>query len=72
MRNGPAAALVAVTAVWGSTFVVVKDAVERMPVTDFLTWRFAIGTLALLALRPASVARRQTSTTVGMIMGRRR
>ena len=32
--------LVAVTAVWGSTFVVVKDAVAKMPVMDFLAWRF--------------------------------
>src|SRR5689334_9579454 len=49
-------ALVGVTAIWGSTFVVVKDAVERMPVTDFLTWRFALAALAMLALRPRSVA----------------
>lgn len=51
-----AGALVAVTAVWGSTFVVVKDAIERMPVVDFLTWRFAIATLAMVALRPRAVA----------------
>ncbi len=48
-------AMVAVTAVWGSTFLVVQDAVDRMPVTDFLTWRFGIATLAMVALRPGSV-----------------
>jgi drug/metabolite transporter (DMT)-like permease len=47
-------ALVAVTAVWGSTFVVVKDAVERMPVMDFLAWRFAIATLVMVVARPRS------------------
>jgi len=48
-------ALVAVTAVWGSTFVVVKDAVERMAVMDFLTWRFAIAALVMTMLRPGAV-----------------
>jgi len=53
----PLVALLVVTAVWGSTFVVVKDAVDRMPVTDFLTWRFGLASLAMLALRPAAVRR---------------
>ncbi|MCU0266958.1 MAG: EamA/RhaT family transporter, partial [Actinomycetia bacterium] len=39
---GATAALVAATAVWGSTFVIVKDAVAAMPVLDFLFWRFAL------------------------------
>ncbi|HEU5024956.1 MAG TPA: DMT family transporter [Spirillospora sp.] len=50
-------ALVGVTAVWGSTFVVVKDAIERMPVMDFLAWRFAIAALVMAAVRPRAVAR---------------
>lgn len=50
-RTGPAAlALVAVTAVWGSTFVVIKDAVTRLPAADFLAVRFAVATLALWTL----------------------
>lgn len=48
-------AMVAVTVVWGSTFLVVQDAVDRMPVTDFLTWRFGLATLAMVVLRPRSV-----------------
>jgi drug/metabolite transporter (DMT)-like permease len=48
--------LVAVTAVWGSTFVVVKDAVARMPVMDFLAWRFAIAAIVMAAARPRAVA----------------
>jgi drug/metabolite transporter (DMT)-like permease len=57
-RGGlPVALLVAVTAVWGSTFVVVKDAVARMPVMGFLAWRFALATLVMLVLRPGAVVR---------------
>src|SRR5438270_5228946 len=47
--------LVAVCVVWGSTFVVVKHAVESMPVMDFLAWRFAIAALAMFVLRPGAV-----------------
>ncbi len=45
-------ALVAVTAVWGYTFLVVQDAVARMPVMDFLAWRFLVGSVVMIALRP--------------------
>jgi len=41
------AALVLVTAVWGVTFVQVKDAVEVYPILPFLALRFAIASLAL-------------------------
>jgi drug/metabolite transporter (DMT)-like permease len=40
-------ALVAVTAVWGLTFVQVKDAVELYPLFPFLALRFGIATLTL-------------------------
>jgi drug/metabolite transporter (DMT)-like permease len=40
-------ALVAVTAVWGVTFVQVKDALELYPLFAFLAVRFAIATLTL-------------------------
>jgi drug/metabolite transporter (DMT)-like permease len=40
-------ALVVVTAVWGVTFVQVKDAVELYPLFAFLAVRFAIASLAL-------------------------
>jgi drug/metabolite transporter (DMT)-like permease len=40
-------ALVVVTAVWGVTFVQVKDAVELYPLFAFLAVRFAIAALAL-------------------------
>ena len=44
-------ALIAVTAIWGSTFLVVKNAVARAPVMDFLAMRFVIGAAVMLALR---------------------
>ena len=40
-------ALIAVTAVWGVTFVQVKDAVALYPLFAFLAVRFAIATAAL-------------------------
>ena len=52
---GATVALVGVTAVWGATFVVVKHAVERMPVMDFLAWRFTIAALAMFAVRPRAL-----------------
>jgi drug/metabolite transporter (DMT)-like permease len=74
MPDRPTLALLGVTAIWGSTFVVVKDAVARMPVTDFLTWRFALAALAMLVLRPRSVtslspAGRRAGVTVGLALG---
>jgi drug/metabolite transporter (DMT)-like permease len=43
----PLAALIAVTAVWGVTFVQVKDAVELYPLFAFLAVRFAIASVTL-------------------------
>ena len=73
MLSKPAVAtilLVAVTAVWGSTFVVVKDAVARMPVMDFLAWRFTIAALAMAAVRPRAVLHLdRRGRTVGVMLG---
>ena len=49
--------LVIMTAVWGSTFVLIKDVVSRMPVADFLAVRFTIAALAMLLLFPRQVWR---------------
>jgi drug/metabolite transporter (DMT)-like permease len=42
--------LLLVTLIWGSTFVMVKDAVSSYPVFPFLTLRFGLATLALLII----------------------
>jgi len=45
---GADAALLLVTLIWGSTFVMVKDAIAQVPVFSFLALRFAFAALALL------------------------
>ncbi len=59
------AALVGVAAVWGATFVMVRDAVATYPVFSFLAWRFAIATVAFAAVFPGTF-RRLTLRTVGV------
>jgi drug/metabolite transporter (DMT)-like permease len=49
------AALIGVTAIWGSTFVMMKDAIERQPVMDFLFTRFTIAAIFMIAIRPRAV-----------------
>jgi drug/metabolite transporter (DMT)-like permease len=44
--------LVAVTAVWGATFVLVRDAVALLPPSAFLAVRFLAAAALLAALRP--------------------
>jgi len=42
--------LLLVTAVWGGTFVMVKDAIRTYPVYQFLALRFSLATLVLLVV----------------------
>ena len=49
--------LICVTAIWGSTFVVVQDAIEKYPVIPFLAIRFIVATITL-----AIVSGRQVMT----------
>jgi drug/metabolite transporter (DMT)-like permease len=49
------AALVAITAVWGWTFLIVKDAIAKMPVMDFLAVRFIVAAVVMFAVRPTSL-----------------
>jgi drug/metabolite transporter (DMT)-like permease len=63
-------ALVLVTAVWGVTFVQVKDAVELYPLFAFLAVRFAI---ASLTLAPVAAPRLRTAgwrpaTALGLLL----
>jgi len=60
------AALILVTAVWGVTFVQVKDAVELYPLVAFLAVRYAI---ASAALAPVSVTRLRTLGRSGLVAG---
>jgi drug/metabolite transporter (DMT)-like permease len=50
-------ALLAITASWGSTFFLIHDLLDRMPVLDFLAVRFSIAAVAILLLSPRAVRR---------------
>jgi drug/metabolite transporter (DMT)-like permease len=50
-------ALLAVTACWGSTFFLIKDLLDRVPVLDFLAVRFGLATLTLAALSRGALRR---------------
>jgi drug/metabolite transporter (DMT)-like permease len=56
-RYGVQAALIGVAAVWGGTFVVVRDAVALYPMYGFLAWRFGVASLAFVAFYPSVVRR---------------
>jgi len=63
-------ALVGVAAVWGATFVMVKDAIAAYPVWSFLGWRFAIATVAFAAIFPSTFRRMDRATVRdGLVAG---
>jgi drug/metabolite transporter (DMT)-like permease len=49
--------LLSVTAVWGSTFFLIKDLLDRVPVVDFLAVRFAIAAVLLVIVAPRALGR---------------
>ena len=66
--------LLAVTAAWGSTFFLIKDLLDRIPVADFLAVRFTIAALALWLIAPKAVARlsaiaRRRAVLLGLVYG---
>ncbi len=67
-------ALLLVTASWGSTFFLIKDVLEELPVLDFLAVRFAIATATLLLIFPRAVGRispqaRRSGVVLGLLYG---
>ena len=66
----PTLTLLGVTAVWGSTFFLIKDLLEQVSVLDFLSIRFAIATAALFLLAPRAVGRlTPTERRHGAVLG---
>jgi drug/metabolite transporter (DMT)-like permease len=62
--------LLAVTAIWGSTFVMIKDVVGRMLPIDFLAVRFVIAAVAMLVLFAVPVRRLGRQQTLrGLALG---
>ncbi len=54
-KNKPAVAglLLCVAAMWGGSFILMKDSLHRQDVNSFLACRFAIATLVLIILKPS-------------------
>ncbi len=50
-------ALLAMTASWGSTFYLIHDLLDRVPVLDFLAVRFTIASVAMLLVAPRAIGR---------------
>ncbi len=48
--------LLATTAIWGSSFLVMKDSLERQDVNSFLASRFALAALIMFAFKPKSLS----------------
>lgn len=64
------AALVAVAAVWGGTFVVVADAIALYPMYAFLGWRFALASVAFVLFFPRALKRLDRPNVVmGIVAG---
>jgi drug/metabolite transporter (DMT)-like permease len=68
------AALLSVTAMWGSTFFLIKDLLERVPTLDFLAVRFAIAAVLLVAVAPRALGRlspdsRRHALVLGLLYG---
>ncbi|HUA80372.1 MAG TPA: DMT family transporter [Dyella sp.] len=62
--------LLLMTAVWGSTFVLIKGVVSRMPVADFLAVRFIVAAVVMFLLFHRHVARLQRRQLWrGMMLG---
>ena len=67
-------ALLAMTACWGSTFFLIKDLLERVPVLDFLAVRFAVASVALILMFPRALGRlspaaRGRAVVLGLLYG---
>lgn len=70
----PTVAMTAMTAVWGSTFFLIKDVLDALPAADFLAVRFWVAAVAMLvvlgrrALALGATARRR-GALLGVLYG---
>ena len=67
-------ALLSMTACWGSTFYLIKDLLDRVPVLDFLAVRFALASAALWLLAPRALGKvsprnRRSAVVLGGLYG---
>ena len=69
-----ALALLVVTAIWGSTFFLIRDLLDRVPTLDFLAVRFAIAAALLALIAPRALGRlspesRKRAIVLGALYG---
>ena len=67
-------ALTSVAAIWGASFVLMKDALEGQTVDDFLATRFIIATIALILFKPKALSQITTEmvrkgSLLGLFLG---
>jgi len=48
-------ALLTVSAAWGLSFIVMKDAIQRQSVNNFLFTRFALAVIVMILIRPQTI-----------------
>jgi drug/metabolite transporter (DMT)-like permease len=66
--------LLLITAIWGSTFFMIKDLLDRVPTLDFLGVRFAIASVLMLLIAPRALGRlsaesRRHALVLGLLYG---
>jgi drug/metabolite transporter (DMT)-like permease len=70
VRHGFALALVAVAAVWGATFPLVKEAVKRVPPFEFLALRYILAALVMTAVAAPQIrGLGREGRNAGMLVG---
>jgi drug/metabolite transporter (DMT)-like permease len=72
-RLPAAAALLAATTVWGSTFIVTKDNLQAFPPPSLLTWRFGVAAAVLTTIgwrriRALNGSERRHGTLLGLFL----
>ena len=66
--------LLGITACWGSTFFLIHDLLDRVPVVDFLAVRFTVASVAMLVVAPRAIGRlspekRRHAIVLGLLYG---
>ncbi len=62
-------ALMGMAVLWGSTFFVIKDTLDRIPAADLLGVRFTIATLVLLVVVPKALRMSKRTLAQGVVLG---
>ena len=63
------AAILVMTAAWGSTFFMIKDVLTRIPVVDLLALRFGLAALAMIILAGRRLRMSRVTLRNGVLLG---